>query len=97
MKIISLNTWGGRAGHDPLLQFFRDQADTTDIFCLQEMWRAPYEHLEGIDAGGLALKHKDVMTEGLQRIAELLPTYAHYFHPHHDQNYGLAIFVRKEL
>jgi hypothetical protein len=47
MKIINLNTWGGMAGKETLLDFFRAQKDSIDAFCLQEMWSAPYEHLNG--------------------------------------------------
>ena len=37
MKIITLNTWGGRAGEERLLDFFNTHKDDTDIFCLQEI------------------------------------------------------------
>ena len=43
MKIISLNTWSGRAGNEILLDFFRRNKDI-DIFCLQEMWEGGHEH-----------------------------------------------------
>jgi exonuclease III len=37
MKIITLNTWGGIAGTQGLLDFFKKHEDT-DIFCLQEIF-----------------------------------------------------------
>lgn len=40
LHIVSLNLWGGRAC-GPLLQFIREQAAQTDIFCLQEAVDAP--------------------------------------------------------
>lgn len=40
LRIVSLNTWGGNV-FEPLLQFVREQAETTDLFCLQEMLNAP--------------------------------------------------------
>jgi hypothetical protein len=43
MKLISLNTWSGRAGKENLLGFFRRNKDM-DIFCLQEMWEGGHEH-----------------------------------------------------
>lgn len=55
MKLITLNTWGGRALH-PLMHFFRRRASETDIFCLQEVFdteqaaldsRHPDEHVRG--------------------------------------------------
>lgn len=36
MKLISLNIWGGKI-FDPLIEFFRERAHDTDIFCLQEV------------------------------------------------------------
>jgi len=96
MKVISLNTWGGRAGKEGLLRFFKRNSDA-DIFCLQEMWSAPYEHLEGKDAGGVPLDHSNIMVYGLQEIAAVLSDHRDYFRPHHMDNYGLAMYVRKGL
>ena len=97
MKIITLNTWGGRAGKEGLLSFFNKHKDDIDIFCLQEMWSAPYEHLEGENAGALAIRHKDIMVRGVHEVRELLSGHHTYFHPHHMDNYGLAMLVRTEL
>jgi hypothetical protein len=72
MKIISLNTWGGRAGKEGLLAFFSEHKKDTDIFCLQEIWSAPYSHLEGYKAGGKEIDHSEIMVHGLQEITELL-------------------------
>lgn len=97
MRIISLNTWGGRAGKEGLLTFFKKYADTTDIFCLQEIWSAPYEHLEGKNAGGKSIDHHEVMTYGLQEISKVLSNHIGYFRPNHLNNYGLLMFVHKSL
>lgn len=94
MKIISLNTWGGRAGKEKLLGFFDTHKDV-DIFCLQEIWSAPYEHLEGHAAGGLDINHSDIMVYGMQEIAALLNNHTAYFRPHHLDNYGLMMLVKK--
>lgn len=96
MKLISLNTWGGRAGKDKLLAFFAAYKDV-DIFCLQEIWSAPYEHLEGSSAGGLSIDHSNIMVYGLQEISALLNTHNAYFKPHHLDNYGLLMLVKKDL
>jgi len=37
MRLICLNTWGGKI-FDPLLQYLSEQTPTTDIFCLQEIF-----------------------------------------------------------
>ncbi len=38
MKLICLNTWGGRV-FNPLMQFIKDSAKDTDIFCFQEIFK----------------------------------------------------------
>ena len=96
MRIISLNTWGGRAGKEKLLSFFKTYANTTDIFCLQEIWSAPYEHLEGRLAGGVPLINEKIMGYALRDISTILPNHQAFFHPHVGDNYGLLMFVRKE-
>ncbi len=96
MKIISLNTWGGRAGKEKLLDFFAAHKDV-DVFCLQEIWSAPYEYLEGHAAGGLNINHSDIMVYGMQEVSELLREHDAYFKPHYLDNYGLLMLVKKDL
>lgn len=97
MRVITLNTWGGRAGKDKLLSFFDTYKESTDIFCLQEVWSAPYEHLEGVKAGGAEVDHSSIMTYGMQDISRLLSEYQAYFRPHHLNNYGLMMLVKKSM
>lgn len=97
MKIITLNTWGGRAGNEKLLTFFKQHKDTVDIFCLQEVWSAPYDHLEGSNAGGKTIDHSNILVYGLQEISQILTEHTAYFRPHHLENYGLLMLVRKSL
>lgn len=37
MKLISLNTWGGKI-FDPLIDFIKEHSRNTDIFCFQEIY-----------------------------------------------------------
>lgn len=97
MKIISLNTWGGRAGKELLLSFFEKHKDDTDVFCLQEIWSAPHTHLDGHDAGGVSIDHNYIMTHGMQDISKTLSDHIGYFRPHFGDNYGLMMFVRNGL
>ena len=97
MRIISLNTWGGRAGKDNLLGFFKKYGPLTDIFCLQEIWSAPYMHLDGKSAGGRTLINDQIMVHGLQEISAALPDHIPFFRPHHGDFYGLLMLVRKTL
>jgi endonuclease/exonuclease/phosphatase family metal-dependent hydrolase len=93
MKIISLNTWGGVAGLDGLLDFFRRHADV-DIFCLQEVWHGG-AHMRGSVAGGKRLEN--FIPELYAEIGNALPYHVGYFRPHFHEWYGLAIFVKKDL
>jgi hypothetical protein len=95
MKIISLNTWGGRAGKQQLLEFFETYKDI-DIFCLQEIWSTSHVHREGEVIAGIPLSSEDIMTNGLEKISDILVTHTPYFRPHVDDNYGLLMFVKKE-
>jgi exonuclease III len=97
MKLITLNTWGGRAGKERLLSFFDKYKNEIDIFCLQEIWSAPYEHLEGHSAGGLSIDHEQIMVYGMQEISELLSDHSNFFRPHHLDNYGLLTLLNKKI
>lgn len=94
MKIISLNTWGGRAGKDELLSFFASHADTTDVFCLQEVWSESSEHLEDhiVPEGG-----HTIMVYGRQHIEAVLPNHIGYYRPNHLDKFGLLLLVNKKL
>ena len=96
MKIITLNTWGGRAGKDNLLSFIKKH-DDADVFCFQEIWSTPYQHLEGSVVGRKTLHPEHIMVHGLQEISALLSNHDAYFRPHHLENYGLLMMVRKSL
>lgn len=95
MKIITLNTWGGRAGKDNLLSFFENYKDI-DIFCLQEVWADAYEQFDGHMAGGKPIKNDEIMIHGVQDISNVLKNHTGYFRPHFGDNYGLMMFVNKK-
>lgn len=97
MKIITLNIWGGLAGREELLSFFEKHKSDTDIFCLQEVWTAPYTHIEGQVVGGRNLEHDKLMIDGLDAISGVLTNHNPYFRPHHGDDYGLLMFVKKDL
>jgi endonuclease/exonuclease/phosphatase family metal-dependent hydrolase len=97
VKIITLNTWGGRAGEDILKEFFARKKSEIDIFCLQEIWSGPYDHLGEYTAGGVAMVHTKVMTHGMQEISSLLNEHTYFFRPHHLDNYGLLMLVKDTI
>ncbi len=91
MKIVSLNTWGGIAGLDNLLDFFKKNHEV-DIFCLQEIFNGgqddPKEQREPIES-----KVYDL----LSRLEHAMPDYTLYFRPHLKDYFGLAIAIKKDL
>lgn len=104
MRILSLNSWGGRL-HEPLIDYL-SHVDA-DVLCLQEVVHTP-----GRPPGWLV--YRDIGVELPQRaalfeeIAALLPDYQAFFAPTargllYDGEtpvlceFGLATFVRKSL
>ncbi|HKN29889.1 MAG TPA: endonuclease/exonuclease/phosphatase family protein [Roseiarcus sp.] len=96
MKLLCLNIWGGRAGADKLLAFLYAHRDA-DFLCLQEVWSAPYENLEGVPAGAYDIAHAEIMVYGKQEIGALLAGHEVFFHPNHLNDYGLMTLVSKRL
>lgn len=92
MKLISLNTWGGKAGTKPLLDFLKRHEDA-DFFCLQEVWQGGEEML-GVKAGGSILEGSTTM---LTDIDAVLKNHSIYFRPHFKDFFGLAMYVRDGL
>ncbi len=92
MKLITLNTWGGRALH-PLMHFFRNRGPETDIFCLQEVFdteqaeldaRHPDEHVRG-----------DLFKKISAELKDFEGSFAYFDDNPHRQS--LAIFVRRSI
>ncbi len=84
MKIISLNTWGGKVD-EPLRKFLTEKSNTIDIFCFQEIFH--HFHKE----------EEDINPELFSMIETLLPNHHGYFLPTIDNTYGLAMFVYKDI
>ena len=91
MKLISLNTYGGRAGVPALLDFFKKH-DDADIFCLQEIYNGGETDNDEINENILG-KTYNLLT----LIKETLPDYQVFFRPHLKDHYGLAILVKNSL
>lgn len=89
MRLITLNTWGGRITIE-LLDFLERNRKSTDIFCFQEIYhRATHVH---VAQGGI-----DPDLTLLEDIEKALPEYQAYFRPHYLETYGLAAFVKKSV
>ncbi len=96
MKILSLNTWGGRPHKEAQLDFFKNQSDI-DIFCLQEIWGDPYESHVSKKTGGVVINRSEIWTTGLDDLSSLFSNHASLFHPHFGDKYGLLMFVNKKF
>lgn len=96
MKIISLNTWGGKI-FEPLIVFLKNHASDTDIFCFQE-----------ILSGGSGKTIRDETKSLYEDISNILVDHSGYFSEYGeggyysessknlDFKYGIATFVKKE-
>lgn len=94
MKIISLNTLAGRF-FNPLIEFIKSEAPTTDCFCFQEVLNSEvFEEHDGFRA--------NLFVE----IAKALPNYNAYFSLAQEEfgmstktpniNAGLATYIKKD-
>lgn len=86
MKIISLNIWGGRIS-TKMLDFFRNCSDV-DIFILQEVFH---------NATDITAWHPTDRREIFKEISEVLVDYNGYFAPVESNEWGLALFVKKQV
>lgn len=84
MKLISLNTWGGRV-QEPFDGFIRAHATTTDVFCFQEV------HASGSEQADESVGERPRFFEELQA---LLPDFAGLF-AEQVPGTGIATFVHK--
>lgn len=88
MKIITLNTWGGKI-YDPLQEFIKNHQDI-DVFCFQEI----YHDAEGKE------KDEDFLDSAFNLFTDIqtwLPNHVGFFKSHASDYYGLAMFVKKEI
>ena len=98
LRLVSLNLWGGQA-LGPLIDFVREQAPNTDLFCFQEV----------LDASALIPLECGFRTTLCRELAEAIPDFAGTFDPivTWDQPleggrtvpvpFGLATFTRTTL
>lgn len=97
MKLISLNTWGGKI-FDPLINFVKEESKNTDVFCFQEILTSK-EHETVRD--GLRIHLFDDLSEVLkdhQGFFDGVSKGANFDHLiDYDLVLGLAIFIKKDV
>lgn len=98
MKLISLNTWGGKK-YQPLIDFIKQQVNDTDIFCFQEM-RNTNSRIKEFRGSRANL---------LSEIKSVLPNFQTFYFPvikgfddeanqaNFDLTQGQAIFVKNSI
>lgn len=100
MKLISLNVWGGKEFR-PLIDFIKENADSTDIFCFQEV----------LKFGTISPDSSkyfffwDVTPDIFDQIQKALPAHAGFFFPIQDGickdetfvTYGQGMFISKKI
>ena len=86
MKLITLNTWGGRVGVS-LLDFFRHN-EGVDIFLLQEVFH------EGTERTVFNPQENPKL---FSEIDEALPGHRGFFSPSEAGEWGLAAFIKKSV
>ncbi|MEK7228356.1 MAG: endonuclease/exonuclease/phosphatase family protein [Patescibacteria group bacterium] len=90
MRLITLNTWAGRA-KEPFEAFLKAQANFTDIFCFQEIFNDLDEEVPTSDY----VTHDEGNRHILKEIADILTGFDVYFCPVASNVYGIAIFLKK--
>ncbi len=96
MKLITLNIWGGQV-YKPLIEFIKEQSETVDIFCFQEVFKSERN-----------IFHNNMRTNIYSDIVKILKDYNSYYAPMfqgHDTKekvdfellFGQATFVRKSI
>jgi exonuclease III len=99
MKLISLNTWGGKV-FDPLIKFVKENQQNTDIFCFQEIYDNPGNIIHINDSG--------VRTNLLSELQKVLFNFDVFYFPvlfdyiystrvDIGLRFGVAIFIKKKL
>lgn len=89
MKLITLNIWGGRV-FEPLMDFFKKHAATTDIFCLQEVFNNP-PHIKS------RVQTKSAKEDIYKDIAEVLKNFNGNMAPSQEGEESLCMFVKKDF
>ncbi len=98
MKLITLNLWGGIV-YEPLLEFIRREAASTDIFCFQEMLFGDRPEFTSVHRARVNL---------FQELSKLLPEFQAYPWPVLESTHfrsepidgfhsGQAIFMRQGI
>lgn len=95
MKLISLNAWGCRI-KEPIFDYIQKNAESTDIFCFQE-----------ITSSGEGRTEREEIKNAFEELKKILPNHIGYFVEYGKNGYysggangfqfGIATFIRSSL
>ena len=98
MKLISLNTWGGKM-FNPLMDFIRKHSEDTDIFCFQEIYKTSSNFTN----------YHDIRVNLFSELTKMLPGFQSFYSVEitgfdscpdlvdFDLAVGKAVFIRKNI
>ncbi|MDD5146993.1 MAG: endonuclease/exonuclease/phosphatase family protein [Candidatus Daviesbacteria bacterium] len=98
MKLISLNTWGGKI-YQPLVAFIKNYSRDSDIFCFQEIYNTTTS----------VKQFHNIRANLLEELKQILPDFQVFYTPEfsgYDSNpnpvdfdltVGEATFIRKDI
>jgi endonuclease/exonuclease/phosphatase family metal-dependent hydrolase len=90
MKLITLNTMGGRI-REPLIEFLVRHASDTDIFCLQELFDTNQEEIDARHPGA------NIDASIFRKISDTLPDFRGTFAEHEDDPHRMSsgVFIKR--
>ncbi len=100
MKLISLNTWGGKI-YRPLMGFVKENSSTTDIFCFQEVFnttsnvRISHERRMNLhdELSKILTNHQGYFSSSLANWVIFSRT--KNFKTDFNLEFGLSVFIKK--
>lgn len=97
MKLITLNTWGGKRFSE-LKEFIDNKKEQTDIFCFQEVYSTTSKKDEFEEYRvNLYSEFRDLLSEFTGEMAARGKGYLYFDPVDFDLSYGLATFLRPKL
>lgn len=102
VKLISLNTWGGKI-YKPLINFVKENSSSTDIFCFQEIFNTTsnvkirHERRMNLhdELSKILTNHQGYFSASLQNY--IIFSRTENFKTDFNLGFGLSIFVKKDL
>lgn len=97
MKLVSLNIWGGKI-YEPLINFIKEQSETTDIFCFQKVFQSTSSITESSGYRMNILNDLRTTLKDFQGyFAKTFSGYDMIKIVDFDLDFGIAIFVKKSI